>query len=264
MNDNSIKSLAESRVPEGCLSDLTLDRLRCADLPQSRATEAERHLQSCARCRERAEHLSLQSQELQSELPDLNTLLGAKVAQSNNEPASNVESLAQARTKRVRWWGPALGVLSAAAALMLFLGRQAPNDAEIRLKGASGELDVFVKRASKVFRWQAEPLLPGDQLRYSFRAPEPLHVMVLSREASGVVNQYFPAEPGSFAVERGVTLSKSATELDDTLGAETLWAVFCQQPFAALKFRAELETTGFIGPSEGCATQRIAFMKVAP
>lgn len=263
MNDNSIKSLAESRVPEGCLSDLTLDSLRCADLSESRASEAERHLENCARCRARAESLSLQSRELESELPDLNVLLGAKAAEPN-QPASNVTSLAKARAARVRWWAPALGALSVAAALALFLGKPAPRDAEIRLKGVSGELDVFVKRHGKVFRWQAEPLMPGDQLRYSFRAPESLHVMVLSREASGVVNQYFPAEPSSFAVDMGVTLSKSATELDDSLGAETLWAVFCQQPFGARKFQTELETTGVIAPTEGCAIQRIEFAKVAP
>jgi hypothetical protein len=174
-----------------------------------------------------------------------------------------VTSLDQARARR-KWLTPTLAVLSAAAAIALFLREPQELDGEIRLKGVSGELDVFVKRAGKVFRWQTEALQPGDQLRYSFRAPEPLHVMVLSREVSGSINQYFPAEAKSFAVDMGVTLSKSATQLDATLGGEVLWAVFCQKPFTADGLVAQLQANGAIAPAEGCATQRLEFTKVAP
>lgn len=172
--------------------------------------------------------------------------------------------MSEARSRRGRRWAPVVAVFSAAAALTLFLGRPQQPEGEIRLKGVSGELEIFVRREKKVFRWQAEPLHPGDQLRYSFRAPEPLNVMVLSREASGAVNQYFPEDRQSFAVNMGATLSKSATELDATLGVETLWAVFCQKPFTAEGLLQQLQSSGTIAPAEGCATQRLEFTKVAP
>lgn len=255
MNQESLRSLASRTLPEDCLSDLTLDRLRCGELSLQAATEAERHLQTCNRCRNRYTALRTEDTVLSKELPPLPDLLA---------PRAPIASLSEARARRGRWWAPALAALSAAAAIALLLGRQVPPEGEIRLKGVSGELDLFVKRAGKVFRWQAQPLQPGDQLRYSFRAPEPLHVMVLSREAGGTVNQYFPTEPKSFSVEMGVTLSKVATELDATLGNETLWGVFCQNPFTADALISQLEQTGSIAPAEGCATQRLEFTKAAP
>lgn len=257
MKQESFDTLATRALPENCLSDLTLDRLRCGELPASAAASAQQHLASCDRCRQRSLTLAAAADELDAELPPLGELLAPRA------PAP-VVVLAEARTRRGRWWAPALAVVSAAAAMGLFLGRQQPPEGEIRLKGASGELEIFVKRAGKVFRWQTEALHPGDQLRYSFRAPEPLHVMVLSREANGAVNRYFPADTRSFAVDMGVTLSKVATELDATLGNETLWGVFCRQPFHADGLLQQLEQTGAITPTEGCATQRLEFTKEAP
>lgn len=200
-------------------------------------------------------------------------LLDARVAAPSNpapsgpapsNAAPNVASLDAARSRRSRWWARVLVVVAAAAAVALFLRQPDEREGELREMGVSGELDVFVKRAGKVFRWQSQTLQPGDQLRYSFRAPEPLHVMVLSREAGGAVNQYFPAEPSSFAVDTGVTLSKNAMELDATLGGETIWAVFCREPFTAQPLLSQLESTGAVAPVDGCATQRLEVTKVAP
>jgi hypothetical protein len=266
MNETSAHLPANRGLPEDCLSDLTLDRLRCADLPEAAATSATTHLQACERCQVRARTLAADTLALGSELPDLDALLQRRVGPAENEPVpgENVTSINRIRARTRRWWVPALAVLSAAAAIALFIGRSPEPSGEIRLKGVSGELDLFVRRGKKVFRWQTESLQPGDQLRYSFRAPEPLHVMVLSREASGAVNQYFPAEPSSFAVDLGVTLSKNATELDATLGAETLWAIFCPKPFTADGFVSQLQSGGVIAPGDGCATQRLEFTKVAP
>lgn len=256
MNQESLSALANRALADECLSDLALDRLHTGELTEAEAAAAEQHLQSCERCRSRAASLRTEAVELAAALPPLPALLAARASQPKE-----VVSIEPVRSRRARWLAPALAVLSAAAAVALFLGRTPEPDGEIRLKGVSGELDVFVKRNGKVFRWQTEALKPGDQLRYSFRAPEPLHVMVLSREASGAVNQYFPAESASFAVDRGVTLSKVATELDDTLGTETLWAVFCQKPFTADNLRQQLEQAGVLAPGEGCATQRLEFAK---
>lgn len=289
MNRDSLPALIRRSLPEECLSDLVLDRLRCGEMPALVAQAAERHLLECERCRGRAAQQAAAAEELSGALPPLYALLGertflAAVAppvsdMAPSDSAANDTGLIEAalsdgRTRRQPsnvtsfrrppWWAPAVAVLSAAAALALFLGRPAEPEGDIRLKGLSGELDVFVKRAGKVFRWQAEPLRPGDQLRYSFRAPEPLHVMVLSRETSGAVNQYFPAEPRSFAVDQGVTLSKGATELDATLGRETLWAIFCQKPFTADTLFGQLRQSGGIAPTQGCATQRLEFTKEAP
>lgn len=256
MKQESFDTLSTRALPKSCLSDLTMDRLRCGELSQTAASSAQQHLASCDRCRQRSVTLAAAADELDAELPPLDELLAPRA------PAK-VVALSEVRTRRARWWAPALAVVSAAAAMVLFLGRQQPTDGDIRLKGASGELEVFVKRAGRVFRWQSEALRPGDQLRYSFRAPEPLHVMVLSREANGAVNRYFPAESNSVAVDMGVTLSKVATELDATLGKETLWGVFCRQPFDAEGLQRELEQTGVISPTEGCATQRLEFTKEA-
>lgn len=277
MNEPNLEALGIRKLPDDCLSDLTLDRLRCGDLAAEVVAAAEQHLSGCDRCRTRAQSLAAESQALAGELPQLSALLAAarvrgpmdsaavEPSGANREDGTTAQVVPLASVRAFRkWWAPTLGVVAAAAAMLLFIGRSPEPEGEIRLKGVSGELDVFVKRAGKVFRWQDQALQPGDQLRYSFRAPEPLHVMVLSREASGAVNQYFPAEPGSFAVDLGVTLSKSATELDATLGRETLWVVFCQRAFTADAMLGQLQATGVIAPGEGCATQRLELTKVAP
>lgn len=246
--------LAERGLDAACLSDLMLDRLRLGELTDGSARTTEQHLSTCERCRNRAAALAAEELVRSRELPPLEALIESRVPSARARP----------RPGRVRWWAPALAALSAAAVLAVFLGPQPVREGEIRLKGVGGELDVFVKRADEVFRWQTQPLRPGDRLRYSFRAPEPTHVMLLSREASGTVNQYFPTEPRSFAVDRGVTLSQVATELDATLGQETLWVVFCRTAFTAEGLLAQLRRDGAITAAEGCATQRLEFTKEAP
>lgn len=137
----------------------------------------------------------------------------------------------------------------------------APVNEQTPLGEVSGEFDVFVTREGRVFRWQEQPLKAQDQLRFSFRVAEPLEVMVLHRDARGSVSRSFPDSPTSTAVERGATLTKVATQLNDAVGVETLWGVFCRKPFGFEEWVLPLRTGGEPSSRKHCAVQRRTIQK---
>lgn len=261
MNEHSFQWSERGR-PDECLSDLTLDRLRCGELDEATSAAVELHLEACESCRSRARSLGEATVVLQSQLPNLDALLSAARAPSS-KAQSGVVSINKARTGNARRWAPAVALLSAAAAMFLLLGRP-DTRGDIRLKGNGGVTEIYVRRGLEVFRWQAQTLMPGDQLRFSFRTNQSLHVAVLSRDGANAVNQYFPARPESFGIGPGETLSTTATELDATLGSETLWVVYCQAPFSSGDLIEQLERTGNIQTGEGCSNQKLSFDKAAP
>jgi hypothetical protein len=256
MNDAVKPQLDERGMLEACLSDLTLDGLRLSELSLDASEAALAHLAHCARCQHRSNELANSVSALSQELPPLDAVLQAGRAVNVHRPTSIRQP--------ARWWAPVAVALSAAAAVILLLGGPEERAEEIGLKGTGAALDLFVQRGAQVFRWQQQPLHPGDQVRYAFRVAEPMHVVVLSRDGRGAVSQYFPEAARSWALEAGESLSQTATELDDTLGNETLWAVFCRASFTAESFVVQLERDATLTSTQGCTMQHLEFRKEAP
>jgi len=82
---------------------------------------------------------------------------------------------------------------------------------------------------------------PGDQLQWTVHLTHPIHVAILGRDAAGAVQVYYPQ--GLFT--EYLTTSGPlpvATELDDVLGDEQIYTIFCDRRVQLTALRKSLET----------------------
>ncbi|MEZ4434263.1 MAG: hypothetical protein R3F65_17805 [bacterium] len=157
-------------------------------------------------------------------------------------PARAPAAPTRTRAAVTRWLIGGLAVAAVAAALLFFALRGgapalAPPEDRLLTKGGL-TLEVFRARGEAVTR-----LLPGDEAtagdRLRFKAhnvpPGPGQLMVVGVEASGAVFPYYPADGRSTAAHGALGADGAlpgAAELDDSVGAERVWLVWCPRPFA--------------------------------
>jgi hypothetical protein len=164
-----------------------------------------------------------------------------------------------------------LGSLAAAAVLLLYVGvsRMDSDSAPTRATRAKGgpKLEFYVRRGGGVLAGQPGQIVhPREALRFSVSLDEPWYVAVLSVDGRGVVSVYHPQSPEPDRVGPGADQPLStAIELDDTLGPESLFGVFCREPVAPKALRAAVARAP-AAPAlpRGCRFERIQITKVAP
>lgn len=208
-----------------CLSDLRLDELLAGELTPEVAAAATCHLGGCARCRERERELVADRAQFRAATP---------------------------RLGRRRWIGAAtIGALASAAGLVLVLHRPVEGT---RTKGGP-QLGVVIVHGDAMRRaGPGERVHPGDTLSYVVATSAPAYVAVVGRDALGRVATYVP--PERVPAGRDIQLSL-ATVLDDTLGIEELYGVFCAAPPAEAALRRAADRA-----PAGCILDRIELEKV--
>ncbi|MEM7156704.1 MAG: hypothetical protein AAF799_27900 [Myxococcota bacterium] len=219
---------------ESCLSDLRLDQLRVGELDSAQAMAARTHIAECERCHARAE--ALRAQDEAADLPELDFPTPAEVPR--------------------RWWRPALASLAAAAAIAVVVWPQPeagtpeapstrpaptsePDAPATRAKGSKPTLALYVRRRDAVVpAHDLEFLVPGDTLGFTYSSDRPRHLAVLGRDGAGLVSVYLPPQP----IEAGAVVQVGdGIELDDTLGEELVYGVFCDDPVALETLRSAVE-----------------------
>lgn len=197
-----------------CASDLRLDQALAGELSELERHAVELHLQECAPCRRRFDEFKFAKRHFVMTPP---------------------RALAAAPIRRRRW-GVAMGTLAAAAAVLLIVrtpGAQLdPPSASVRIKGGA-RIGVFVRRGHEVFRGSVtEPVFPGDGLRFEFSYPRPAYVALIGIDKTHLSTVYYPQGPRMIEFEGGkAQLLDSAVELDETLGTERFYGVFCQHSY---------------------------------
>ena len=248
--------LADKARPPECLSDLVLDQWRAGEIEDgARLGELEAHVAGCERCRARREAFDREAESYLSRHPEFSPPERSRSQQRSSRSARRLQIFAGA------------SALAAAAVLALVL--RAPHDGPFggdesgtRIKGGS-RVAFFVKRGDRVVMGgPAERLQPGDQLRFTATLEGPKHLAIFSRDARGVTSVYYPAEAVTKALPAGSDIAlDSSVELDDALGEERIFAVFCDSAIAVEELRASLERTGDIQAGSGCTVDRSAFVK---
>ncbi len=237
-------SFDSRRRVEECLSDLSIDMLIAGDLSPELNARARAHAGVCEPCQARWTELSRRA------------------------GSAALPALSRPRTRRraalpVPWrWA---GAAAAAACAFLLFQRFALRDLTPpgeRLKG-SGRLGFFVLRGGEVVRGGPGELLhPGDAVQFTYFAPSAGYLVVLSRDASGGVSAYYPSSGAAAPVAAGEQSLSASTLLDDTLGAETIEAVFC----TTQRDVASLRTARQDAPKrdlEGCTVDELRVVKGA-
>ncbi|MCB9568944.1 MAG: DUF4384 domain-containing protein [Myxococcales bacterium] len=230
---------------DACLSDLVLDQVRVGELEREAIAA---HLARCARCRERQRALA--EADVAVDLPPLSL------------PPPEVAP----RPGRRRWWARAGvgGLAIAAAALLVIIVRPDPSvDAPTTRTKGGAALHFHVLRGGAVLEGgPGELLRPGDALRFAYSWSEGGTIAVLSRDGAGTISTYFPEGERSFAAPPGEQIDlPGAVLLDDVLGDEVLFGIFCadEVPLAALARAIEARPDDPSIP--GCVVDRVRVRK---
>lgn len=228
------------RRPEHCLSDLAFDRVLTGEASEETSEALRQHVRGCERC-------SARLQVLQAE-------------QRAFAAAARPRSRSEIRMRSTRIALSTL-FLAAAALLLVFI----PDRAGIRTKGGM-RLDFFVKRNEHVFEaGDGAVLAPGDVLRFRYSAPNAGWLAVLNVDVVNNVSVFFPeydrmAEVPAASQE----LLPGATELDRSLGAERLVAVFCSAPAPLPELIDLLQQNPEPAAPSGCVFETLHIHKRAP
>jgi hypothetical protein len=252
----SLRSSNPERRDPACLSNLALDRLVTEEASAAERQSAQRHLDSCARCRARLQDLTAAGSDFAANAPPFSApaTTGTPARIGAGTPRGRARSSALLSTGCV---------FAAAAAAWLGLRPQPSDDHGIRIKGGA-QLGFYVKRADRVFEaGEGAELRPGDELRFRYSADEPAWLAVLGIDAAHRVSQYFPSGGGMRAISAGRdVLLPEASQLDETLGQELLLGLFCnaERDLSALRqsLRSDLDSR----LPEGCRLERIRINKL--
>jgi hypothetical protein len=250
-------TLVSRKRSEGCLSDLLLDMLIAGDVAHEVETRARTHARDCAPCQDRWTELARDAES--ASLPAL------RAARSGAHAVPRAPaSLPRRRVGRAPLGWLALAA-AAACALLVFqrLDLRDAAPAGERRKG-SGRLGFFVQRAGEVSRGgPGELLRPGDAVQFTFFAPSPGYLLVLGREASGAVGVYYPVGEVAAPVVAGEQVLALSSLLDDSLGEETIEAVFCAEQRDVATLRAARQSPGGAVP-DGCSIDELRILKEKP
>ncbi len=283
-----------------CLSDFRIDQWLAGELAPGAATALQAHAARCATCAARLETLTASRDRFAAAplppalaaafaqgaaarpaeaRPPLSVVRGGrdadKPAHGARPVAAPVPAQAVREPARRRIILAAAPALAAAAAALLWLrtpepapstgdtGTQAIVSSE-RVKG-SAHVTVFVVRDGTArAAAPGEIVHPGDTLQITYTAAEPGNLAVLSRDGAGAGSIYFDDHGRTAAITPGrdVSLPHSIV-LDDTLGRETLYGLFCTRTVELEPLRQSLEAATFTAPA-GCRIEELVIEKRAP
>ncbi|XXY52105.1 zf-HC2 domain-containing protein [Sorangium sp. So ce269] len=265
----------ERSRPEGCPSDLRLDRLLAGELAPAEEQATRAHLDGCGRCAARFAALDAGRAAFLADPPPLRLPAPPRAA----APA----------VRRPRAWAlvPAVtAALGAAAVLALVLrtrppagstgdagptggdrGARVPQAAQgTRTKGGDGRIGFYVARGEgAVPGGPGEVVHPGDRLQFTYSAAEAGYFALLSVDGARKASVYFPAGAAAAPIQAGEEVPlPSSVVLDETLGAETLHGLFCSAPVDLEPIRAALESAPERPPAPaGCRVDRVLIDKRA-
>jgi hypothetical protein len=211
-----------------CLSDLRLDRLLARELEPAALAKAEGHLAGCPLCAARRAEREQERQLFRDTALPL--FSGARLRAAGPS--------AFARPRRRLWFGTAIAALAAAAMVLVVH----PRDHETITGKGTHYLRFFVRDGVTGTVMEGAPrqrVHPGDRIRFGFEratlaadhVAKEVHVAVLGRDAAGKGSIYFP-DGGDAAAplpESNDDLLPYSIALDETLGVETIYALYCPQ-----------------------------------
>lgn len=238
-----------------CLSDLKLDQLMRGEL--AAPDEAKKHVDSCEKCRARLKELEAARADWQKENPQLKREASAQKdrAAKNDSPGEK---------KPFPWAAASVG-LAVAAAFALWIRPHGPS-APVPVERAKGgiQLTMFVSHQGKVRPAAPREIVsPGDILQFKYSSDQERYVAVLSVDGARQGSIYFP-DGGTKAQKLGPAQDQplaNSTELDDVLGAEKIYGLFCEQPLELEPVRAQLQKFGAMPLLDHCRVIQLSIEK---
>jgi hypothetical protein len=234
--------------PEGCSSDLQLERLLVDELgPGGERDALVTHLRTCARCQARRDELAAAPALTLADLASPSSNTGSNDSWLPPAPLAAAWPPAREKPRRARA-GLFVGFAAAGLAAVLLLLPRRAEVPQTRTKGAAARLEMVARGADgRVFSvFEGTPLRQGDAVRFVVTTATTAHVAVVGLDAAGGVTIHFPpAKPASDAhasgpLPPGTHTLPGSVVLDATMGDERFVALACAAPVA----REVLERAG--------------------
>lgn len=246
-----------------CLSPLEIDEHSVDDETEQARKAHAAHLEQCVHCKARVEAAARQAEVFLQRLPDRVALEAhVKERRQAEPPAGRVIA---GPWKPLRRAMPVLaGGLAVAAAVLLMVdtGGQDPG-AGVRTKGAA-RLGVYIEHGGHVRKGKVDDVVhPGDTLRFTYTSNLDRYLAVWGNDGTGL--ELYHPQGGARAVPapRGKDVALSfGVELDDHLGQETYYGVFCAEALATSAMRSGLDAEPPEAPA-GCAVDVLRLRKQA-
>jgi hypothetical protein len=221
------------------LSRLRADQLLNDELAAVEAHAARAHVASCDRCT-------------------------ARIAEHERERAELAVPLASRRRPRAAWIAAA-AFAAAAVIVLVALRARGPHGVDeggTRLKGAPA-IGFYVKHGDAVRRGaDGELVAPGDAIELTATSARPAYLAIVSVDHAGTVSVYYPDAPVAAPIAAGAEqVLPTSVILDDVLGRERIYGVFCPDPIAVAEVRAAF--AGSIAPPRACVVATTTIEKRA-
>jgi hypothetical protein len=202
--------------PAGCLSQYAIDRLVAGELDAASTRQAVSHIKDCSRCDALLEQTKAQKEEFSKSAPPL----------VQRPRPDRAERPARRLLPWIIGGAPAL-----AAALALLLLYFPTGSEEITSKGAA-YLTFIVEHQGRQRRGRPrETVYPGDKIQLFYSSNSAIHLGVFNRDERGDVTALFPQTGRTTRLGGGEQVALPfSTELDDVLGTETFYGIFCSGP----------------------------------
>jgi hypothetical protein len=250
----------------GHLSSETIDLLLLSALSASETNEAKQHIDGCDDCRARW-------RELNEDKARFEQFVFARTL-----PKVEARVLAERQgffeRFRLKLLLPVLAVGAAALAVVFATGpgTQTEDDAYVGIKGGASSQPSFelfaVRGQGSAFPvGPGAELHPSDRIRFVVNPAGAKYLLVASTDGAGVFSVYHPfgADKSQPVAEAKSKLElPGAVELDNTLGAERVVAVFSEEPLTAQQVEAALKADAKNPRLPGVRFVLREFRKVAP
>jgi hypothetical protein len=220
------------------VSDLKWDRLLAGELAADQADAAHTHAATCASCGTRLRELTAERDAFRVQ----------------------PQVVAFRRPRRAVWIGAATAV--AAAAIAIFVLRPQPDPGE-RTKGAGPDLVLAAGSATPVPVSSGDIVFTGDALQAAYSSKVDGFGAVLARDGASGVFAYVPSNGDQMvALPAGENrLFPESTRLDNVIGRERVFVLWCEKTHAIAPLVAELRTTGEVAAPVGCFVRRVELTK---
>lgn len=223
------------------VSDLRWDRLLAGELSAEQASAAREHASACARCAARL----------------------AELTAGRDAFAVPMQVVALKPRKRAVWIAAAAAVAAAAVLILVVRPR---SDPEERTKGGGPDLVLAAGRESNLVPVSSGDVVrAGDSLQAAYTSTRDGYGAVIARDGAAGVFAYVPSSGDAMlALPAGENRSfPQSTRLDDVVGRELVFVVWCERPHTVSPLLDQLRATGDIVAPDGCTLRRVELTKQA-
>jgi len=240
------------------VSELTLEQSFAEELDAAEATRVQAHLAQCEVCRARSDSLQREHEAFLAAAPSFEAHAQLVSGLTKPPPSASAHT---ARASRRKPLALVSGFVALAAGVLLIYSKQLPPQPNIRSKGGDVQIGFFIKHAGRVSRGTHDALVhAGDVLRFTYSSPRDTYLAFFGGDEQQST-AYFPTRGEAARVRAGKEVPLDfGVELDASGSTETVYALFCSEPFAVEAARERI-VSGRDPARSGCQVRTLRLQK---